>query len=230
MPEEDGTTTEDIEEPTEGATSKKSGSSSTKVGGKTAEEWKASYNGLQASYQKLKETSDQTIADLQRQLAEAQTDLETSKQGKTSSDSQVETLNSEKTDLLAQIETLQSEKATLEGNLDRSKLVMSDFPELAAFEAQGLLPSGNGEDDLKAKFTSFRETMQSQVGTQVKSTLKGTQPAGSGRSTTSTTKTVEVEEDEDYVWDMMSQASRDGNRVEFNKWQAKYDAIQDAKG
>ena len=56
MPEKDGTTTEDIDDNTnDGDTSNQSGSSSTKVGGKTAEEWKASYNGLQASYQKLKE-------------------------------------------------------------------------------------------------------------------------------------------------------------------------------
>lgn len=234
MPQDDdGTLTDNTDETTteDGNTSGNSGSTSTaKVGGKTAEEWKNSYNGLQVTYQRLKDSTDQKIADLQRQLGEANAQIEELKQGKTTAEGKIAALTQEKEDLSTQNQTLSGEKTQLETAVSRSKLVMSEYPELAAFEAQGLLPVAADEETMRSLFNNFRDTMQSQVGTQVKKTVQGTQPTGSGRTSTQTTKTSAGEDDEDYIWAKMAEASKKGDTADFNMWQRKYDAIQDAKG
>jgi chromosome segregation ATPase len=194
-------------------------------GSKTAAEWEAAYKGLQAAYQKLKTASDTKITSLETQLATVQTDLEGLKQGITSKDaqlgvlqSQVEKLNQEKT-------TIEAEKSKVVKGLNRTKLVLSDYPELASFEAQGLLPDAEDEEKLKELFGKFKDTMNARVGSDLKKEIAGTVPTGKAKTSASANTSVSGDgESEEFVYQkMLETAGRDD--AAFSQWQAKYDAL-----
>ena len=227
MSEPEGTPPETTPEPegtggTPPAPSKQSG-------GKTAQEWEASYKGLQGAYQKLKESTDKSIAELTLKLQEANQRFEETDQGVKSKDTQMSVLQQQIVNLTKQVETLSSEKETVQAQASRGKLVMTEFPELAPWEAQGLLPQAPTEEELRGALSKFRDTLSGQVGAGVKRTMSGATPPGTGKTSPSTSPTPGGDvESEEYVWKMMVDAAG-RNEVEFKKWQAKYDEIQAAK-
>jgi len=60
-------------------------------------------------------------------------------------------------------------------------LILSEFPELASFEAKGLLPSAENEEALRQKLTTFRDTLKTRVDADVKETFKGAGAGGAGK-------------------------------------------------
>lgn len=50
--------------------------------------------------------------------------------------------------------------ARLENQVLRSKLIMSEFPDLSRLEADNALPAGNDEEELRKKFTSIQATIK----------------------------------------------------------------------
>lgn len=191
-------------------------------------DWEASYKGLQTTYTKLKENSDKTISEATRKLTEAQAALEEAKQGHTTKDSQMATLTKQVTDLGGQLEALKSEKATKEGDLARAKLIMGEFPELAKWEAQGLIAKGKDDEESKAILTKFRETMAGQLGVDLKNLMSGATPPGSGGTGLNNQGGNPGEESEDFVWKkLMETMGREPKEAAV--WQAKWDAIQAKK-
>lgn len=211
----DGTT------PTPTQTPATSGAPST-VDGKTAEQWAASYKGLQSAYQKLQETTKKEISDLSTEVHGLRTQLEEANQGSIGKDSQVAVLNKKIADLESQLAAAQAAAENEKKAVGRTRLIMSEFSDLAPFEAQGLLPVGETEEDTRAKLAVFRETLGGLVGGNTKKTLAGATPPTPGANPApGTTKDGESVE---YVWDqMMQHAGR--NDVEFAKWQKKYDEL-----
>jgi len=209
----------------EGGAGKAPGSSTS--GGKTAAEWETTYKGLQGSYQKLKDESDKIIADQNLKITALTESVETLTQGGTSKDTQAEVLQQQIAKLTEEKVTLSGEKDKADAKIARNTLIMKDYPELAHWEAEGLLPEAEGEDAMKESFDKFRTTLTGSVGTEVKEKLKGATPVGSG-ATSTTTKEGEGEESLDYVWDRMVEfAGRD--QKQYNEWQVKWDALNAKK-
>lgn len=141
-------------------------------------DWEKRYKGLQATYDKLQKkftdlegAHNQTIAEL-----EEIRQTEKSYQGKEKN--LTETL-SQKDQTIAQ---LQAQLASHDLDAVRTKLIMSDYLDLAPFEAQGLLPPATDPEDMKTKFENFRTAFKSTVGTAVKDRFAGTGPSGTGNT------------------------------------------------
>ena len=80
---------------------------------------------------------------------------------------QLDTRNSEYSSLLELSTTNESafkeateKAAALENQVLRSKLIMSEFPDLSRLEADNALPAGNDEEELRKKFTSIQATIK----------------------------------------------------------------------
>ncbi len=196
----------------------------------SASDWENSYKGLQGAYQKLKNQSDAAIADLNRKLQDLTAANEELKQGGSSKESQMEVLLAQVSNLKEQITALEAEKTAAHSKLSRSQLVMEEFPELAHWEAQGLLPNGAGDDPeaLRQQFDKFRSALTSQVGQGVRRTMQTASPPGSSASSASAAD--HVSENEDFVWQKLTEtAGRRDKAQEFAEWQKKWDAIQASK-
>jgi hypothetical protein len=140
------------------------------------EDYEKRFKGLQSAYNVLKAKYDKLEQDHNTTLGE----LETIRQGDKSKADQVtqfqkdtEALKAEKVSLEAQVTSLQSQVA-------RSKLIMADFQDLAGFEAQGLLPSGSTEEEMRAAFTKFKETYSKAISDAVAKRVTGTGPGPTG--------------------------------------------------
>lgn len=233
MPPEEGKTVEPTTEPAEEpkqAPAATAGQSASTFEGKTAEEWAKSYKGLQGAFQKLQNESKADIDKLTAELSDAQTEIQSLTQGGTSKDDQLTVLQTEVAKQKETINSLKSEKESADAQLQRKNLVMQDFPELAAWEAQGLLPDASGDDELREQLEKFRGTLAGQVGATVKSTIAGSSPAGSGKTNVAHSTAQTIEGSEDYWWDIMVENSGpNGDPKKFNEAQAKYDALQEAR-
>jgi len=223
-PEENGTTEPTTPVVEEAQQQEKTGMPSESQ--KTAEEWEKSYKGLQAVLQKQKDASDKIIADLNLKLDAERQKIEELTQVAVSEKSQMTTLQTQITKLTEETETLSKAKARAEAKNERVNLILADFPELATWESQGLLPQAETTEGLVEALTKFRSTLGIQVGTQVQSTLAGAIPAGTGRADASSNDSTP--ETEQYVWEQLVKYSgRDSEK--YAQWQAKWDLIQAKK-
>lgn len=151
------------------------------------EDYEKRYKGLQKLFDKqhaelenLQNEHATTIegkeAVLQQQKL-AQTQLDATKV-------QLSTLTVEKEALTAQVKIHETQAL-------RSKLILSDYTDLAAFEASGLLPPAATEDEMKAKFSAFREALGKSVSQTVKEKLQGASPTTTSPITPTPTRSKE---------------------------------------
>jgi hypothetical protein len=215
-------------DPTPGAPAPAGGTGGTGGAPSGGTDWEGSYKGLQTTYNKLKETSDKSILDTTQKLTEAKAALEEAKLGHTTKDSQMAALTKQVTDLNNQMIALQGGKATIEGDLARAKLIMNDFPELAKWEAKGLIAKGKDEAESKQLLTQFRETLAGQLGVDLKNLMSGATPPGSGNTDLGNQGGNAGDESEDFVWKKLME-TMGRNPKEAAQWQAKWDAIQAKK-
>jgi chromosome segregation ATPase len=151
------------------------------------EDYEKRFKGLQKLFDKQqKELNDlkqehastvegrEAILQAQRQ---AQTDYE-----KTKAD--LDVLNAEKT-------TLTSQLTAQEARAQRASLILAEFSDLAAFEAKGLLPAATTEEEMRTKFTSFREAVGTTVNKTVQEKLLNASPSPTGLTTITTTRSKE---------------------------------------
>jgi DNA repair exonuclease SbcCD ATPase subunit len=169
------------------------------------------YTGLMQTLQKTQDDK-KAIAD---QFDDLQTQFKTVKSEHESATQSVSTLQS-------QIDALEIEKETLSVKSARADLIMKEFPQLAGFEADGLLPEtgpDEGEEALKKLFTSFSAKLGS-VKEQAKTDfgkggLPGSAGAG-GENNTNKTATAKVE------YDLAVAASLKGDQTEYRKHYDNY--------
>lgn len=151
------------------------------------EDWEKRFKGLQ----KLFDKQQKSLTDLQSEHAttiEGQEALkQAQKQAQTLLDStkaELEALKTEKTSLSTQLSTEQAKAK-------RATLILAEFPDLAAFEAAGLLPAAADETEMRDKFTKFRDVYSGTVSKTVQEKLKGSSPAPTGVATTTATRSKE---------------------------------------
>lgn len=222
MPNPDGTDPK----PEEGKTAgdpKPEGSTKTQiveatVDGKTAAQWAETYKGLQRTFNDLKETSDQqktTIATLEGDLKAAK-----------AFEGQVDTLQNtvDQANQKLQAETTAKGKTELE--LARAKLIINDFPDLAKWEADNLLPTADTPEELKARFEKFQSNLGKKVDTGVEEALSGASPESVITPTKEGDETAEGET-EDSLWEQLVTISKTKpfDSLKHAETQKKYDAI-----
>jgi len=108
---------------------------------------KERYTGLQQTFQAEQESHKKTKETLTN-LTSSDMDL---KQKFSNLENEKSTLQSKLDEDTATIETLTRDKK-------RATVIMEKFPELASFEAKGLLPEG-GEDELETLFSAFSDQL-----------------------------------------------------------------------
>jgi len=182
------------------------------------QEWEKKYKGLQTLVNKANGERDKAVAD----LATLQVTVEEQKL-------KIGTLEKQVTDLTASVGTKEKDVETAKGEttaktleVARLKLIVKEYPQLASFEAAGVLPTATTEDEMRTKFKAFQDAMSSIVGEDVKAKLKGSSlPSGTPTSTQPT---------EDEIYDEMSHiAGVRGKEDEFRKLQKQYDALREAR-
>jgi predicted nuclease with TOPRIM domain len=140
------------------------------------EDYESRFKGLQRSYNKLQKKHSELTASLEQ----------TSEQREEALMSQSE-LEKQLKKLQEDMDSLDKEKANLAGqlasqevNVKRSTLIMSEFSDLARFEAQGLLPPAEDEEKMRELFALFRDTLGSSVDSAVDKKMVGVTAKASG--------------------------------------------------
>jgi len=163
--------------------------------------WEAAYKTLQRNHNDLQSklanvegqnnnlsaqlaTRANEFSDVQTQLHAAQANIET---------------------LTSQVTGLESEKGSLSATLERSKLIMGEFPQLASFEAQGLLPQAQDVDTMRDVFTKFSATIQGIQESAVANLMEGASPEPVGGSDAGDGKPVTMTVDQ--AWQKVVQLS-----------------------
>jgi len=134
-----------------------------------ADEYKQRFTGMQSKYQ-------QELAKWTEQNDQATTRAKTL-------EAQVQQLSGVKEGAEMQLKALQEQHETATGELDilkdsheRLRLITGEFNDLLQFEAQGLLPDGNGEE-LRGKLSTFRDMLGKQGKQEALKQLEGLSPA-----------------------------------------------------
>ena len=134
-----------------------------------AEDYEHKFKGLQPKYQTLVEEAkehEDALLKLGGKIAELETTIASS--GET-----IVKMNETAKEAEEGSDGLTKTNKELEGQLERSNLIMSDYPELAALEAKGLLPVDVEGDELKVKFDSMSEVLKEQGSSNVAEKVKG---------------------------------------------------------
>lgn len=147
-----------------------------KGGSTSVVDWEKRYKGLQKTFDaltnkfnKLQEQYDQLVAESE-ELRQKTKGHEAEKTALSNSLHQKETEN----------DTLSKQIAAHALERERTKLIMTEYPDLAQFEAKGLLPSAETVEALKPLLDEFRGTIKGMVGDNVNQKLKGSTPQGGG--------------------------------------------------
>lgn len=134
------------------------------------EDYEKRFKGLQRANQKLKAEHDK----LAEEYDDANAALEEMRQAEKSSEGKAKTLEDQLAKLESEKSDLESEIASQQKRQERMNLILTDYKDLAEFEARGLLPETDGTPEgMKEKFDSFRDALGTTVDTEVNSKLKG---------------------------------------------------------
>jgi hypothetical protein len=132
---------------------------------------------------------------------------------------QLTKLSGEKDSLAAQFDTfkvkhgdLEDAKGVLEEQLGRLKTIATEYPDLLAFEKDGLLPDGTG-DELKAKLTAFRGKLKDMGQQQAVQAIAGASP---------TAPTPSQPKSSTDLWNQAKQALTEGKIEEYHKLYEEY--------
>lgn len=119
------------------------------------EDWESRFKGLQPKYQVLQEEKkdwDDMRVTLNGQLSEAETALKTAT-------GEVKDLETSAESAKKGSDELQSTIDEMTKSAERTKLIMSEYPDLATLEAKGLLPQDVVGDDLNTALDEMRKVL-----------------------------------------------------------------------
>ena len=184
--------------------------------------YQAAYKGLQVKYEKLKGQFDT----LELRYNEEVANHNEAKQGMTATEKTVQKLQAEIDMLKAQSSTQLADLSKKDRIVARQRLIMSEYPDLADLEGDGLLPTAEDDVTLKAALEKLRTRLKTRVGQETSKKLQGTGPEG-GKTGTGTTGTSE--DSLDYVWDKMVEARNKNSEADYIKWRDKHDALLEAQ-
>jgi chromosome segregation ATPase len=180
------------------------------------------FKGLQRTFDR----QQKKYTALEEQYESLLEQTETSKQAERERQAELDALKKEQDDAKAELDKLTGELATQETKGQRASMIMSQFPDLAPFEADGLLPEAETEEEMVDKFTAFREALEKRVKSTVEQQIVGTAPGDTG-----TIQTVPVR-DANALYARLTQLAgkRDAkSREEYDRLMGEWDEIQKEK-
>ena len=151
------------------------------------EDYEKRFKGLQKLYDKQHSEFENLQNEHATTIEGREAILQAQKQAQTQLDAtkaELATLNTEKETLAAQVKIHETQAL-------RSRLILSEYTDLAAFEASGLLPPAQTEEEMKTKFSAFREALGKSVSQTVKEKLQGASPASTSPTTPTPTRSKE---------------------------------------
>jgi len=110
------------------------------------------------------------------------------------------------------IQGLEAQVNISNATIERQKLIMSEYQDLAAFEAKGLLPQAQTPDEMRSVFDSFRETLGVQVESATDEKVKG---IGVGKTEPKEPKPL----DADQIYDKMTALAGTNDPEERREWE-----------
>jgi hypothetical protein len=122
--------------------------------------------------------------------------------------------------LTSQVTGLESERGSLAATLERSKLIMGEFPQLAMFEAQGLLPAADNVDTMRDVFAKFSATIQGIQESAISNLMVGASPEPVGGSDAGDGKPVTMTVDQ--AWQKVVQLSGGNDNAAYDAAYKEY--------
>jgi chromosome segregation ATPase len=123
------------------------------------EDWEARFKGLQPKFQTLQQDFKGLEEDKQKlagQLSEVESSLKTAEELVSEMKESSQSAQKAQEELQGMVDSL-TEKS------ERSTLIMSEYPDLAALEAKGLLPQDVSGDDLKSTLDEMRSVLNTEA-------------------------------------------------------------------
>jgi len=148
----------------------------TTVAAQPGEDYEKRFKGLQKLFDKNQKRLEALEAERDTLLESRESLTQTEKQ-------RLAELDKAKVDLdlaIKEKETLTAKLSTHEANAQRTKIILSEFSDLSAFEAQGLLPAASTEEEMRTKFTAFRTALGTTIDKNVQQKIQGAGPAPTG--------------------------------------------------
>jgi len=184
--------------------------------------WEDRYKGLQRTFDRTQKELN-ALKEKEENILEQS---ETTKQSEREAKAQLDKLQKELEKKQAEFDSLTGELATHKAKGERADLIMSDFSDLAPFEAKGLLPQAETIEEMKEKFQAFRDALKDTVQAGVQEQVTGAGPAstGGGRS---------PRRSKEQIFARLQQlaGTRDQTeRLEYNALLAEWDEIRKQTG
>ncbi len=151
------------------------------------EDWEKRFKGLQRVYDK----AQNSLTDLQSEHATTLEGQEALKQAQRQAQAELEKAQASLDALIKEKDTLASQLTSESAKAKRAVLILSEFSDLAAFEAAGMLPAATTEEEMRTKFTKFREVYAGSVNKTVQDRLKGSSPGPTAPTTPTPTRSKE---------------------------------------
>jgi uncharacterized protein YukE len=114
---------------------------------------------------------------------------------------------------------LETEYEIAKHQLERTQILIKEYPDLLQFEADGLLPDGTG-DEFKTKLGKFKEVLANSGKGRAAAVLSGGSPTPPGGSTPQSS---------DDLWKAAKDALRQGKTAEYEDLYSKYLAEKSRK-
>jgi hypothetical protein len=140
------------------------------------EDYEKRFKGLQ----KLFDRQQKKVAELEEERDSLLEARETLSQGDKQKQAALDKAKVDLDLLNKEKETLSLKLSSQEATAKRTNLILSEFSDLAAFEAQGLLPAAATEEEMREKFTKFRDALGKTIDKNVQDRVQGTGPGPTG--------------------------------------------------
>lgn len=150
-------------------------------------DWEARYKGLQRTYDKLDKEHTALKGKYDQQQEEHETALQESRKKLNEYDEFKKTFQALENDK----SSLEKELASHRAQVDRTKTIMAKFPDLAPFEAQGLLPEAPTIEELETKLENFRKAIGDSVDKSALDKLRGYTPPSASNNQPPATQSKE---------------------------------------
>lgn len=184
--------------------------------------WEDRFKGLQRTFDRRQKE----YTKLQEQYDAILEQVETAKQDDRAKQTELEILQKAMEESKTKLDKLTGELTAQEARSKRATLIMSQFPDLAKFEASGLLPAAETEEDLIEKLGNFREALKTTVETNVQQKIVGASPDDTG-----STSTVPVLSASEIYSRLTALAGRrdQASRDEYQQLLEQWDRLQNKK-
>jgi hypothetical protein len=168
------------------------------------------YKGLQATHQTAVEAARARDAAAQQQLSQLQAQVSGLETVRTELKTQLDAATTNLQTTTASAQEVQAARDAALAAEARTRMLLLEFPDLAGFEAKGLLLKTGSEEELRTSFTEFRGALNQVSAAGAQNAVGGATPPAPG-----TTPAGQKSADE--LYDDAMKASSEGNMDEYNR-------------